>query len=121
MSDDPTRAWLRPRLKEAPPELAAGIEALLDSAPGLDLDDPVSALATVALEGLTQVSVGSGERGEALRLLAADAALTYAFEAAAETGRSDELVRRVGLQGELGVQLAGEATAGVRPGPTESP
>ena len=58
---------------------------------------------------------------ERRNVLAADAALTYAFEAAAETGRSDELVRRVGLQGELGVRLAGEATAGVRPGPTESP
>jgi hypothetical protein len=121
MSEDPTRTWLRPRLKEAPPELASGIGALLDSTPGLDFEDPVSALATAALEGLTQVSGGSGERGEALRLLAADAALTYAFEAAAESGRSDELVRRVGLEGELGVRLAAEAAVDVRTGPTERP
>lgn len=108
MSDDPTRAWLRSRLADAPPELAADIISLLESTPDQDYADPVTALAAAALEGLTQVAQGRGERSDALRLLAADAALTYAFEAASEQGRSAELASRIGLAGELGLRLEAE-------------
>jgi len=104
-----TLEWLEPRLEGAPPELAADILDLLAGLPDLDLSDPVAALAAAAMAGLTQVAAGTGERSEALRLLAADAALTYAFEAAAESGRSGELAERIGLGGELGLGLAREA------------
>lgn len=100
-----TRLWLEPRLADAPLELRDDILQLLDTTPGLDLSDPVDALAAAALAGFEQVVAGTGSRSEALRLLAADAALTYAFEVAAEVGRSAELADRVGLDGELGKRL----------------
>jgi len=109
MTEDPTRRWLRSRMSNAPPELAADILRLIETTPDLDLSDPVTALATAALAGLEQVADGAGERGEALRLLAADAALTYAFEAAADSGRTAELAEWVGLDGALGSRLAREA------------
>jgi len=117
VNSNPTLEWLRPRLATVPPELAADILELLESLPDADLDDPPRALADAALAGLGQVAAGSGERHEALRLLAADAALTYTFEAAAELGRSEELVTLVGLEGEIGRRLARAYAA--RPG--ESP
>jgi hypothetical protein len=118
MTPNPTLEWLRPRLATAPPELAADILELLASTPHLDLSDPPRALANAALAGLDRVAAGTGARHEALRLLAADAALTYAFEAAAERGRSEELAAFVGLEGELGSRLARRAggTAAVRSG-----
>lgn len=116
MSESATRAWLRPRLAEAPPELAADIVALLESCPGLDLSDPVAALAGAALQGLAHVAEGTGERTEALRLLAADAALTYAFEAAAEEGTAAELAARLGLAGEIGERLEREVRERTLPG-----
>ena len=109
MTGNATHRWLQPRLAEAPRELRDDILRLLESTPGLDLSDPADALAMAALAGLEQVVAGAGDRSEALRLLAADAALTYAFEAAAEAGRAAELAARVGLDGELGRRLAEEA------------
>ena len=106
MTETPTHRWLEPRMAGAPPELAADILRLVDTTAGLDLSDPVTALAAAGLAGLEQVAEGTGERSAALRLLAADAALTYAFEAAAESGRSAELAEQVGLEGELGRRLA---------------
>lgn len=108
MTENPTLRWLEPRIAGAPTELAADILRLVETTPGLDLSDPVSALAASGLAGLEQVAAGTGERSAALRLLAADAALTYAFEAAAESGRSAELAEKVGLEGELGRRLARE-------------
>ena len=111
MTETPTHRWLEPRMTGAPPELAADILKLVDTTAGLDLSDPVTALAAAGLAGLEQVAEGTGERSAALRLLAADAALTYAFEAAAESGRSAELAEKVGLEGELGERLARETRA----------
>ena len=108
MRSDPTQEWLEPRLRETPPELARDILDLLDSVPREDLADPPRALAAAALAGLEEVSAGSGRRAEALRLLAADAALTWAFEAAAEHGAVAELADAVGLRGRLGRRLAEE-------------
>jgi hypothetical protein len=116
---NPTLDWLGPRLSTAPPELAADILALIESTPDLDLDDPPRALADAGLFGLGQVAAGRGERSEALRLLAADAALTYAFEAAAERARSEELVAYVGLEGELGRRLAERAPPATDAGAVE--
>lgn len=107
MSADPTRRWLEPRLAGTPPELARDILRLLDSIPETALSDPPRALAAAAIAGLDEVAAGAGDRTEALRLLAADAALTWAFEAAADDGTIQELATAVGLRGELGRRLAG--------------
>jgi hypothetical protein len=119
MSLDATTRWLRPRLAEAPPELADDVLRLVASTPGLDLEDPISALIGAALAGLEQVADGTGERSEALRLLAADAALTYAFEAAAQSGRTAEVADRVGLAGALGDRLVAKARLRGPPGVAE--
>lgn len=121
MSGNPTRRWLQSRMSEAPPELAADILRLIEDSPGLDLSDPPTALAGAALAGLEQVAAGTGDRGEALRLLAADAALTYAFEAAAESGRAAELAAWVGVDGLLGSRLVREAQARERVRSAEGP
>ncbi len=114
MSPDPTRRWLEPRLKDTPPELAADILSLLEAVPEATLLDPPRALAAAAVAGLSQVAAGAGDRTEALRLLAADAALTWAFEAAADTGTVVELVEAMGLRGELGLLLGNRAAPGSR-------
>lgn len=111
--------WLKPRLEAAPPELAAAIRALLD---GVDPESPdpestapggdISAhLAAAALRGFEDVLLEATSevrsRGTALRLLAADAALTYAFEAAADPDADLEgLAGRLGPRGVLGERLA---------------
>jgi hypothetical protein len=112
MSGSPTETWLEARLRTAPDELSRDIRRLVAETPPSDLQDPVRGLARAALTGLEQVADGTGARQEALRLLAADAALTYAFEAAAESGRSEELAEWVGLRGELGRRLAGATGTG---------
>ncbi len=118
MSASPTEVWLEDRLRTAPEELSEYIRRLVGEASPADLVDPVLGLASAALAGLEQVAAGTGEREEALRLLAADAALTYAFEAAAENDRSRDLTEWVGLRGELGRRLAAAIAAGSteRPG-----
>ena len=45
MTETPTHRWLEPRMAGAPPELAADILRLVDTTAGLDLSDPVTALA----------------------------------------------------------------------------
>ena len=106
MTPDPTRCWLEPRLRDTPPELARDILHLLEQVPSAALSDPPRALVAAALAGLDEVAGGAGDRSEAIRLLAADAALTWAFEAAAEAGKVQELADSVGLRGELGRRLA---------------
>ena len=116
MKPDPTRRWLEPRLRDTPPELAADILNLLEAVPDPVLSDPPRALATAAIAGLSQVAAGAGDRTEALRLLAADAALTWAFEAAADTGTVVELAEAMGLRGELGLLLDTNSPAGISSG-----
>jgi hypothetical protein len=106
VSPDPTRRWLEPRLRATPLELARDILGLLGAVEPVDLQDPPRALAAAAMAGLDEVAGGAGDRAEALRLLAADAALTWAFEAAAEDGTVAELAQAVGLPGQLGRRLA---------------
>lgn len=121
--------WLNPRLAVAPPELARAIHELLREAgrgaPGGT--DPEGAtipgrLADAALRGIDEVASGGGTadrsaRGMALRLLAADAALTYAFEAAADLdGDVVGLATRLGPRGALGARLATAGGPEAHPG-----
>jgi hypothetical protein len=74
-------------------------------------------LARCALEELDRVVDRPDDRDVAVRLLAADASLTWAFEAAAETGEDvARLADAVGLRGEIGRRLEGTAGSGDGPG-----
>lgn len=79
--------WLDARQPAPPPSLRAAIDAALRaSAPGAP-DAPVhDRLAEAGLEALGRVARKPSERSTAAELLAADALLTYACEAAAEAG-----------------------------------
>jgi len=99
--------WLEPRLAGAPRELAEAVRGLLSEV-DLDADhsklgvpETLAAAAMLGFEGVLQQP--DPKRQVALRLLAADAALTYAFEAAASVGQDvDRLALRLGACGELG-------------------
>jgi hypothetical protein len=107
-------AWLAPRLAQAPEELAGAVRRLLGEVVdarggGLARGIPGD-LAAAALRGFDGM-IDDGEtdqasRSAALRLLAADALLTYAFEAAADLGGDVlELAARAGVDGALGERL----------------
>jgi hypothetical protein len=82
------RAWLAARTPPVPALLAERLEVVVRTAPPERLDgtmtDALGALGLLAL----QASLARGESGDevALDLLAADAFVTYAFEAAAAEG-----------------------------------
>lgn len=108
--------WLEPRLDEAPDELADSVRSLVGEARassrerGETPSTVPDALAAASILGFEQVVLDparGNQRGSALRLLAADAVLTYAFEAAAResAGASLELARRIGVHGALGARL----------------
>lgn len=79
-------------------------DAAVPDVPGAAVPD---VLAAAALATFERVMAGSQSRGDALRLLAADALLTYAFEASTELGRDPgELAERLGPAGLLGERLA---------------
>lgn len=87
--------WLDARRPPPPPSLRAALDdALADGDPG---QGPVShRLAAAGLAGLEGVVRGPGSRAAALPLLAADALLTYACEAAIEEearGDNDAVAR----------------------------
>ncbi|MFO7588235.1 MAG: hypothetical protein R6X22_09205 [Gemmatimonadota bacterium] len=110
--------WLESRLRGAPPELAAEVRALLfgtaERGPVEELGGgPVAdLLAAAGLAGLDEVAAAPGGRESALRLLAADAALTCAFEAAAGAGGDvARLCAAVGPSGALGRRLAASTPA----------
>ena len=75
--------WLAARTPPAPPALAARLECLLEA----DLDAPEAAVADRCIDAAVRLlptlfeSAGTS-RDAALDLLAADALVTYAFEAA---------------------------------------
>jgi len=82
------RAWLAARTPPAPALLAERLEGFVRTAPAERLGGTTTgALGALGLLAL-QVSLARGETGDevALDLLAADAFVTYAFEAAAEEG-----------------------------------
>lgn len=119
------RAWLEPRFRSVPTDLAAAVRAAVDreleagEATSTEGEDPAGSagpvagvLARAALRELDRVTEMEG-REAALALLAADAALTYSFEAALDDGGSPtDLAAAVGLRGALGRRLdaAGGAT-----------
>lgn len=115
--------WLAARLAGAPAELGTAIRELVDArgVTGTSHACRVSEeLAEAALAGFEQVLAETGtdrrSRMAALRLLAADAVLTYAFEAAAELGEDPwRLADQLGPTGALGERLAGS-----HGGPSES-
>ena len=90
----PVTAWLRGRTPVPPPQLAARIDALTariaDRDPSADafLDAAEAAMGTLLRDGCLT-------RESALDLLAVDALVTYAFEAAAdEAGQLDDRAGR---------------------------
>ncbi|TFG66974.1 MAG: hypothetical protein E4H28_00140 [Gemmatimonadales bacterium] len=110
MSRNAIDSWLEPRLVGAPPELAEAVRGLLGELEivadelALGVPEALAAAAMLGLEGVLERA--DPEREVALRLLAADAALTYAFEAAASLGRDvDALALRIGACGELGRRI----------------
>lgn len=80
MSDN-ARAWLAMRAGAVPPVLEARMESAIDEA--LDEDTVPRALADAARVCMRDALTAGDERGAALHLLAADALITYACEAAA--------------------------------------
>lgn len=100
--------WLEPRLADVPPALAAAVReavALVDgSAAPEEIPDLLAEAALRELDDALEKREGR-ERG-ALRLLAADAILTWAFEAATALGTdAGALAERLGLNGEIGERL----------------
>lgn len=101
-------AWLEPRLVDVPPALAVAVReavARVDRpASPEEIPDLLSEAALLELDDALNKREGR-ERG-ALRLLAADAILTWAFEAATTLGTdAGVLAERLGLNGELGERL----------------
>lgn len=101
--------WLEPRLAEAPSELADAIRQLVCEAGDESVDIP-GRLGAAALRGfddvLTETAADLRSRRAALRLLAADASLTYAFESAADLGLDVvDLADGLGPRGALGAML----------------
>ena len=88
------RGWLAARTPPAPALLAARLDVFVRTAPAVQLrgtmTDVLGALGLLALKA----SVARGETGDevALDLLAADAFVTYAFEAASADGADVGLV-----------------------------
>lgn len=99
--------WLHERLEGTHPELAAAVRRCVRESPEPGEDATCAdVLADAAAEELRRVATGPQDRAAAVRLLAADAVLTYAFEAVAdEGGDPDALADRVGLRGTLGRAL----------------
>lgn len=113
--------WIEPRLQGAPPELAAAIRSLLGAEPERSGAEPPSGvpdvLVAAAIDGFDGVLEPPAplprSREVALRLLAADALLTYAFEAAADLDTGvDELAERIGPAGTFGALLVAAGDEG---------
>jgi len=107
MPGDLLERWLELRLIGVPEGLGIQVrESLADRRPANSAEDVAAAFCAAALGGLDQVGAGPQSRGDALRLLAADACLTYAFEAAADLdGDPVSIARQVGARGALGERI----------------
>jgi hypothetical protein len=95
------RAWLRARQPAAPPRLAARVESALGDRCELPNTQAADACLDASVDLLRELlSRESAGRESALDLLAADALVTYAFEAAAQdpqtlATRADDAMRRL--------------------------
>ncbi len=102
--------WLDRHLIEVPPHLAEAIRDLM--APWHRLH-PVSGMTKAALYGFESVANNVGDSDSAIVLLAADALLTYAFEAATDPALGGSanftinMARRIGPCGSIGALLEG--------------
>lgn len=79
--NEQARAWLARRADRVPGALQARMQSAIDS---LDGDSVAAVLAEAAHACLRDAVAAGDERGAALHLLAADALITYACEAAAD-------------------------------------
>lgn len=122
MTRERALAWLEDRLEGVHPELADAVRRCAAASPAPDRSASVADfLADAATAELETLAEGPQDRAAAVRLLAADAVLTYAFEAAAgEGGDPPALARRIGPNGALGRALGRaarpEERSGKRPG-----
>ncbi len=93
-------AWLRGRAGDAPPAL---MDEMLGALPAEASDSVADALAEGALTIYRRLLYSAGGREDALPLLAADALLTHALQAQAETDPDglDAFDRRWGAAGAL--------------------
>lgn len=101
--------WLEPRLERVPADLASAVRRCVGQVrtEGESLVSVPEVLAAAAAQEIERVLELPQERDAAVRLLAADASLTWAFEAAAELGEDGpELAERVGIRGRIGRRLA---------------
>jgi hypothetical protein len=97
----PDRVWLEARLEDAPPALRDAVLRAWEAASG---GEGVTARCVEAACALLADERVALERGRAFDLLAADALVTLACEAAAETApdRLAEIARALGPAGRLG-------------------
>ncbi len=104
--------WLARRLESAPPELAEAVWPLVRER----LADGEDGLVQAALAALENATEGEATRAEAVTLLAADAILTYALEAAADpalggsAARASRLAERAGPGGLIGERFNNDST-----------
>lgn len=107
-------AWLAGRLEGAPAELAEAVWPLVRGR----LEDGEDGLIHAALDALATVAEGEADRSEAVTLLAADAILTYALEAAADpalggsAARARRLADRTGPHGLIGEYFGAQEESG---------
>ncbi len=100
--------WLESRLGDVPCDLAEAMRGAIDRVHARDGSTPAEALADVSVAELCSVTEAEQNRGAALRLLAADALLTYAFEAAVDpemggdAAAAERLAEQIGPWGYLG-------------------
>jgi hypothetical protein len=79
------RAWLASRADDVPPSLQARMELAVDGTAAATPPDVAGELTAAALACLQQAFANCDERGAAQHLLAADALITGACEAAADS------------------------------------
>lgn len=96
MKPGDVRTWLAARRPAPPAALAGQLETVLAACPPDRLEGAGSMAAALSLLGVCALDSlegrAPGSRGVAMDLLAADAFVTYAFEAASEEGAPVELV-----------------------------
>jgi hypothetical protein len=100
MTADQVEVWLTARRPERPGPLSAQMSRLLRSSDEAALEAAPTMAEALAVLGATVLAAVGGREPDgpalAMDLLAADAFVTYAFEAAAEEGASVEpLVQRL--------------------------
>lgn len=96
--------WLASRLEAVPPRLAESVR-------DLSVGDGPDGLAEAALAAFERVAAGGSRRAGALELLAADALLTYAFEAAADPARGGSAVAALELADRVGAEIRSRLVA----------